>query len=250
MGTQTNTGFTIIETMLFLGVAGALTVGILVGSGVAINQQRYRDSVNSLKSFIQQQYSEVTNVVNGRDGSEACANAAVVRPPEMVVPQARGTSECMLLGRYVTIDATGKKLTASNVVGYRTVGAPEASSDIAEITTNYTLGTSPIGQETADVAWNAVVVNQKTAGASSPMPISMLILRSPLSGSIMTYTEVGAVTDLKSIVTLANSSTPRNLCVDTFGSTVGGNRMSVEISAYATNQGAIQIPLESTSVCD
>ena len=46
-------GFTIIEVMLFLAVTGALAVAILVGSGVAIGQQRYKDSVNSLQSFIQ-----------------------------------------------------------------------------------------------------------------------------------------------------------------------------------------------------
>lgn len=246
MGTKTNTGFTIIETMLFLGVAGALTVAILVGSGVAINQQRYRDSVNSLKSFIQQQYSEVTNVVNGRDGSEACANAVVVRPPDMVTPEARGTSECILLGRYVTVDLTGKKLIASNVVGYRTSGAPEAAGDIAEMTTNYRLGVSTIGQDTADVAWNATIVKEKT---TAPMALSMLILRSPLSGSIMTYATEGVVTDIATIITAPNSNTPRNLCVDTSAGSAGGNRMSVQISAHATNQGAIQIPLESTSVC-
>ena len=52
MAAKTNNGFTVIETMLFLGVAGALTMGVLVGSGASINQQRYRDSVNSLKSPI------------------------------------------------------------------------------------------------------------------------------------------------------------------------------------------------------
>lgn len=247
MGTTANNGFTVIETMLFLGVAGALTVGILVGSGAAINQQRYRDSVNSLKSFIQQQYSETTNVVNGRDGSEACANAVVVQPPDIVTPQSRGTSECIILGRYVAIDSTGTRITASNVVGYRTPGATEAASDILEVTTNYRLGTSTIGQESADVAWGATVVKQKT---TQPMPLSMLILRSPLSGSIMTYTSEGAVTDLKTMITVANSSATRNLCVNTAGGSFVGSRMAVQISSFATNQGAIQIPPESTSVCD
>jgi len=66
MVTKTQGGFTVIEVMLFLAVTGLLAVGILVGSGVAIGQQRYRDSVNTLKSYIQQQYSEVTSVINNR----------------------------------------------------------------------------------------------------------------------------------------------------------------------------------------
>ncbi len=247
MGTTVNNGFTIIETMLFLGVAGALTVGILAGSGAAINQQRYRDSVNTLKSFIQQQYSETANVVNGRSGSEACANAVVAQPPAIVTPEARGTSECILLGRYVVIDTTGTEITASNVVGYRAPGAPEAASDILEITTNYQLGTSTIGQDMADIAWGAVVVRPQT---TQPMPLTMLILRSPLSGSIMTYTQEGVVTNLASMITAQNSSATRNLCVNKSDNLLGGNRMSVQISSFATSQGSIQIPPESTSVCD
>lgn len=247
MGTTVNNGFTIIETMLFLGVAGALTVGILAGSGAAINQQRYRDSVNTLKSFIQQQYSETANVVNGRSGSEACANAVVAQPPAIVTPEARGTSECILLGRYVVIDTTGTEITASNVVGYRAPGAPEAASDILEITTNYQLGTSTIGQDMADIAWGAVVVRPQT---TQPMPLTMLILRSPLSGSIMTYTQEGVVTNLASMITAQNSNATRNLCVNKSDNLLGGNRMSVQISSFATSQGSIQIPPESTSVCD
>lgn len=247
MGTTANNGFTVIETMLFLGVAGALTVGILVGSGAAINQQRYRDSVNSLKSFIQQQYSETTNVVNGRDGAQACANAVVVQPPNSVTPESRGTSECIMLGRYVVIEPSGARITASNVVGYRAPNAPEAASDILEVTTNYQLGTSTIGQEVADIAWGATVVKEKTNQA---MPLSMLILRSPLSGSIMTYTSEGVNTDLKALITVANSSATRHLCLSTPAGSIGSNRMSVQISPFATNQGAIQVPPEGTSVCD
>lgn len=247
MGTKKNTGFTIIETMLFLGVAGALTAGVFVGSGLAINQQRYRDSVNSVKSFVQQQYSEVTNVVNGRDGSEACANAIVTQAPESAAPQSRGTSECMLLGRYITVTENGTKLTASSVVGYRTANALEEASDIEEIKKNYKLGISTIGQEIVEVPWSATLVKEKT---TQPLTLSMLILRSPLSGSVMTYTHESINADLTALVAVSNSGATRNLCLNMSGSAIGGNRMAVQISPYATSQGSIQIPPESTSVCD
>ncbi|HET8884647.1 MAG TPA: hypothetical protein VFM68_04210 [Candidatus Saccharimonadales bacterium] len=246
MATNTKNGFTIIETMLFLGVAGALTIAVLAGSGIAINQQRYRDSVSSLKSFIQQQYSEVTNVRNDRSGAEACANATVVRPPATVTPQDRGTSDCMLLGRFITVDTAGEKLTASDVVGYRTSDAPTEASDIAEIQTNYELGLSTINQETAEVAWGANIVQ---SGTTEPMPFSMLILRSPLSGSVMAYAAEGVTADLMSLVTIANSNQTHNLCVNATAGSFVGNRMAVQISPFATNQGAIQIPPEDTNVC-
>ena len=110
MSAQSQTGFTIVETMLFLAVAGLLTMGILVGSGAAINQQRYRDSVNSLKSFVQDQYSDVTNVVNSRDNQWSCGSNADVVEAGDAEAQARGTSNCVLLGRYITVDNTGKLL--------------------------------------------------------------------------------------------------------------------------------------------
>ncbi len=246
MGTKTETGFTIIETMLFLAVTGLLAMGILVGSGVAIGQQRYRDSVNSLKSYVQQQYSEVTNVVNDRAKTWTCDTNGNVSEGDATSSEARGTSDCMVLGRFITIDATGTGLTASNVIGVRGAGA-EATSDIAEITTNYKLTASPVDSETARVSWGAQVVKQKT---TTPMPLSILILRSPLSGSVLTFTAEGVQTNLGGMVTLANMSTKRDVCVNADLGSFVGKRMEVQIGAYASNQSAIQIPSESNSVCD
>lgn len=248
MATKTDSGFTIIESMLFLGVAGALTVAILAGSGLAINQQRYRDSVNSLKSLLQEQYSETTNVVNDRIGSETCSDAVVVSPPDLVpAPQKRGTSECTVMGRLLTIDASGKIVKTSSVVGYHEPDADEAASDIAEIQTNYKLGLSALSQEEFEVAWGAVVVEPKT---TKPMPISMLILRSPLSGSIMTYTVNGVATELLSMVNAENANKTVDLCLNTPATSVAGGRMAVQIMPYATNQGSIQVPTEQTNICD
>jgi type II secretory pathway pseudopilin PulG len=248
MGTKTNTGFTIIETMLFFAVAGVLTAAIFAGSSASINQQRYKESVNSLKSFIQQQYSETTNASNDRAGSESCsANAVVLQAPGSGASQARGTSECILLGRLIAIDGTGTKLTASNVVGYRTPGAPEAISDILELKTNYKLGISTLGQEKSEVAWSAVVVKKQS---TQPTAVSILILRSPLSGSIMTYTSQTAVSNLQTMIAVANSNKSTELCVNPASGTLQDRRMAVQISPFASSQGAIQVPTESSNVCD
>jgi type II secretory pathway pseudopilin PulG len=247
MGIKTETGFTIIEAMLFLAITGLLAVGILVGSGVAIGQQRYRDSVNSLKSYIQQQYSEVTNVTNDRDNLWTCNANGDVTEAGGGTAEPRGTSDCVLLGKFVTIDNNGTQLTSTNVIGYRTTGAPQATSDIAELATNYTLRPSPIGQDVSEVSWGAQVVKEKT---SVPMPLSMLIVRSPLSGSILTFTQEGVQTNLSVLLAVGNMNVQRDLCVNAdFGTFVGG-RMEVRIDPYATNQAAIHVPPESESVCD
>jgi hypothetical protein len=233
--------------MLFLAVTGLLAVGILVGSGVAIGQQRYRDSVNSLRSYIQQQYSETANVVNSRDKVWNCDSAGNVTQADATSGEARGTSDCVILGRFITVDDTGTKLTASNVAGYRTPGAATASSDITEITTNYKLGLSPIDQDTQDVSWGAQIVKPKT---STPMPFSVLIIRSPLSGSILTFSLPGVQTSPMSLVAEANMKTNQDLCVNADAGSFVGGRMEVRINAYASAQSAIQVPVESDSVCN
>lgn len=246
MGIKTQNGFTIIETMLFLAVTGMLATAILVGSGVAIGQQRYRDSVNSIKSYVQQQYSEVTNVVNSRDKAWTCdANGNVIQAP--TTGEARGTTDCVLLGRLITVDDTGTKLTTSNVIGLKNSGATTAASDILELTTNYKLTASPIDQDITDVSWGAQLVKPQS---TTPMPLSMLIIRSPLSGAVMTFTAEGVESNIKNLITTNNMTQKRDLCVNADTGSFVGNRLEVRIDAYATNQGAVQIPAEVTSICD
>jgi type II secretory pathway pseudopilin PulG len=247
MGIKTQNGFTIIETMLFLAVTGMLATAILVGSGVAIGQQRYRDSVNSLKSHIQQQYSEVTNVLNSRSKDWTCDVNGNVVAADASDGEARGTTNCVLLGRLLSVDETGKKITSSNVIGYKAPGAPTAVNDILELTTNYKLTASPIDQEIQDVSWGAQIVKPKT---TTGMPLSMLIVRSPLSGVVMTFTAEGPSNSLQSLITDNNMKVKRDLCVNADTGSFVGRRLEVQIGAYATNQGAVQIPPESSSVCD
>lgn len=252
MGIRKNAGFTIIEVMLFLAVTGMLTVAILVGSGVSINQQRYRDSVNTLKSFIQDQYSEATNVTNSRSGDSACTNAVVAQPPESVpTPQPRGTSECVLMGRLVTVGDNGVDLVASNVVGYRTSQtAPTEGTDLLELTTNYRIAVSPIDAEDSQVEWGARIVKPKTTTVE---PLSIMIIHSPLSGAIMTFVGDGVATGANALNALASAginNKSRDICIDAEQGSFVGKRQAVRINAFASSASAIEIPSESEGVCD
>jgi hypothetical protein len=247
MAIKTDSGFTIIEVMLFLGVTGLLAVGILVGSGLAIGQQRYRDSVNSLKSFIQDQYSETSNVINSRAGNWACNGAGTIDETVVGGGQARGTSECVMLGRLVTVNETGMEMAVSNIVGYQNAGAVPAANDISELVDNYSIGVSPIDQLTEQIRWGAQIVKPKT---DVPMPMSILIVRSPLSGAVLTFTSEGIVTNPKAIITNENLQQARDICVSANPGTFVGRRLEVRIEPFAANQGAIQIPPEGESVCD
>lgn len=248
MGAKTQTGFTIIEVMLFLAITGMLAAAVLVGSGVAIGQQRYRDSVGSLQLYIQQQYNKVANVTNDRDKAWTCdSNGTVTQVENASAGEARGTSDCVVIGRVVTIDGSGVNLTSSVVVGYRNPSAITQSSDIAEIATNYELGTAAIDQDDQQVSWGAEVVRPQT---NTPMPLTILIVRSPLSGAMLTFTREGVQTNLGSMIDVANVSVQRDLCVNADVGSFVGKRMEVRIEPFASSQSSIQIPEESDSVCD
>lgn len=249
MGIKTQHGFTIIEVMLFLAITGALAIAILAGSGVSIGQQRYRDSVNTFKSLIQEQYNETTNVVNSRGGNASCTNAVVVQPPDIVpTPQPRGTSECVVLGRLLTVADNGIDLKMSNVIGYRTsTTAPVATTDINELKTNYRLGISPIDSENGQVEWGAQIVKPKT---TTLQPLSVMVIRSPLSGSVMTFVKDGVQTDLDGLVVSGIISANKDVCINGDGGAFIGKRQAVRINAYASSSSAIEIPSEGDNICD
>lgn len=248
MGIKTQHGFTIIEVMLFLAITGALAIAILAGSGVAIGQQRYRDSVSTFKSLIQEQYNEATNVVNSRGGDASCTNAVVRQPPDSVPsPQPRGTSECVVLGRLLTVADNGIDIKTSNVIGYRTSSTAAASTDIDELKANYKLGDSPIDAEDAEIQWGAQVVKPKT---TTVQPLSILIIRSPLSGSIMTFVQDGVQTDLDAFVASGTITSNKDVCINADAGSFVGRRQAIRISAYASNSTSVEIPSEGDNICD
>ncbi len=238
-------GFTIIETMLFLAITAALAVGILVGTGSSINQQRYQDAVNSLKSYMQDQFSRVATVTNDRTGDLSCDNAAQVSQGSS--GQYRGTSDCLLLGRLVTVDSSGQNLSATNIVGYRPAGAQQ-TNDLAELQ-SYSYGFSPVDADKQQVGWGATIVQPKK---TSPQAASVLIVRSPLSGRILSFTSTREVTnaaDLKTLINIDNTTQPLLLCVQPNGGTVASQLLGVQIDAGAAGQSGVEIPLGNSGVC-
>ncbi len=167
-------GFTIIEVMLFLAISGALAIGILATSGAAINTQRYRDALNSFQSLIQHQYNETANVVNTREDSQACGSDASATN--------RGASNCYIVGRVMVISG-GKTIAISNVRGEisseKEQGLKSAANDLAALN-EYTYRADTSTTEASELAWG-------TSVSDAPATITILILRSPLSGTIRTF---------------------------------------------------------------
>ena len=143
-------GFTIIETMLFLAVSGFLIMGILAGTGVSINTQRYRDSVVSLRSFLQQQYSDVSNVRNSSQTNPCLSSSGN-----------RGQTDCVILGRYVTSQGVSN-LSVKNVIGTipkpPVPGEPVRPTDDIGMLPYYKIETlSNIDDNTYNLEWDATM---------------------------------------------------------------------------------------------
>lgn len=262
MATKTNSGFTIIETVLYLAVSSALVAAILMGVGRSVTQQRYTDSVNSLKSYLQEQYGVVASTTNGRLGNEACSKSGSA-PSEAIsfnnglpagTGQRPGTSECLIIGRYVesVASSNGNQLQISNVIAHPKASVSAAADDVADLKDNYVVVRGTVERERYELPWGARIVND--APPAGAKVFSMMIVRSPRSGGIMTFTapatSTGAPLSASGLVsTVANKHT-LNLCVDgDRGLGTTAKLRQVRVTPYATAPSGIQVPIESDSVC-
>jgi type II secretory pathway pseudopilin PulG len=182
MNSQKQWGFTIIELILFLGITGMLFAGLMVGVNTSINTQRYKESAMGMKALFEEQYSNVEYPRNSRDGNWNCdAATGIVPNPSDGTP--RGTSKCVLLGRYIEMVDNGAKIETGDVVGIEPAASLDGTSSDLEALTAYAPRKSPINVTTSDVGWDS----RAETVSDNPSSASFLILRSPLSGIIRTF---------------------------------------------------------------
>ncbi len=224
-------GFTIIELLLFLGITGLMFVGLMAGVSTNINQQRYRDSVNTFASLVQQQYSAVINTRNDRDGSWHC-DASVVSQ-DAIHGQARGTTDCVVLGRYIRTTDNGSKVETGDVVGTEPSLLTTLQSDQAALTA-YVPKVSGFGQEIVNPEWGAVLRDTNKQAAN----FSILILRSPLSGLLRVFAMNSPLpSQLTDMINKTNATTNLTVCVVADGWSLGPTQAIVVNAATAGPSG-------------
>lgn len=243
MNTAPRSGFTVIETMLFLAVSGGLIIAILAISGVAVSQQRYRDAAIGVESLLQSQYANTSNVLNARGDSLKCSNDGGTL---LIAPGsgARGASECVVLGRYIRFSPSGSgtTVTTSSVIGLRIDEAP-VTNDVDALK-QYIMARSSLDEEVASVSWGAQIVKP---GTDTPQDITILVLRSPLSGSLRTFIPTGALPSPESRVIEASTidalNTEETLCLATIGFSTG-QALGITVRAGAGGASAIEMRAE------
>ena len=255
MGTQSKTsklGFTIIEVMLFFGVTGALMVGILGSAMVGINSQRYNDAVNSFAAIVQQEFTNATNVVNTNSVDSVCSGSSddSARP--------RGISQCVILGRLMTIEPNGDILR-SNLVGKEPSGEISATDSELDVVLSYEPKIDTQSQESGQMNWETKIEKNSSPGGSN---VSFLIIRSPRSGNLYSYVLHSSSSVIASNPALegalenlaASSSNPQNakdqyMCIDRADWVVSPARV-VKIAPYASGPSGVSTIEESGTICN
>jgi len=261
MATHTHKGFTIIEVVLFITISGAMMALLAAGWTSMLNTQRYRDSVSTLQSFIQQQYNLVYNVQNGREGKVLdCRDSA--SGPEVTTPGAgtgsfRGTDTCVFLGRYVYIE-DGQNVQSSIVLGSEPTTELDPNLNEAQVLAAYKprIVANIEGTNTSEaelfIPWSATVFDQSSV-TKSARKIGIAILRSPQTGIAHTYikdtTTPPASTNIAALLNDAEvvKESEQKLCLDP-GVPLAGGKMAVIFRENAASQSSIESKLDSA--CD
>ena len=153
----------------------------------------------------------------------------------------RGTSDCLVIGRFLVIEPT--QVTAYNLIGLP--GTNSSTSDDIAALTSYSLAVG--SPEVTEIGWGARIVRPYTTEGATT---SLMIVRSPLSGSILTYVQDGNQLNALGGMITNDNTMQKDFCIDSGGLTSVALRRAVRITARAAGQSAIEIPLEKDSICD
>ena len=214
-------GFTIIEVVIVLAITGLLLTGILAGASTNITRQRYNDSVQNFAEFLRSTYSEVVNVQNPRSGQAANRFCSVSNLNNQISSQGTtknigfpGRTECALYGKLIVFgedddsgenttiysyDIIGRIFTQSDMVfkssdnsEFTTLRALSAvDADITSVSISKTHGKQFCSLNHAGN--NTIYKPQWSARIESTQPTRdlykgmIMIVRSPISGTIHTY---------------------------------------------------------------
>lgn len=216
-----------------------------------INTQRYKDSVKTFQSFLQQQYNLVYNVQNGReqDGLSCSVGGAGPVISEGGVTAPRGQSGCIMLGRIIHI-TEGSKVSVYAIIGEDNPNDTSVTDIQAILARNPSRVEQDLGLSESEltIPWEAEVVDAD--GNRADMAIA--IIRSPLKGSVHTFSQRLTNPNLPPIdddlVNAANESQDANLCLDP-GTIFAGEQTGVVLKARASAQSFVQTITDGASVC-
>ena len=230
---QRESGFTIIETSLVLAITGLVVALTLIGIGNALNQQRYTDAVNQAVDFFRGQYTQASSTVNNRPITDNCGLSGITTGPDVT----RGATECILLGKI--LHTNSGKITVHQVVG---LSDPSATTGASTMTDTQILSASQLIEgnlvDTYEPEWATSLL---APGSSNPAIFSIMIVRTPISGTVHTYSSSSATTTPSGLLSVS-PQTDTMMCVDQagfFSAMIAP--MGITIAKEAVNTTGVQV---------
>lgn len=248
-----SSGFSLIEVMLTLVIMFVLFVALLGVIQFSLSRQRYEGTLNSLKDFLQRQYSEVQNVVI--DGEEEKLRSCSISQDRMTT---MGRTNCYVVGRLLNIKRENND-GRTHIEVYQIIynGDQVDDQEMKFLVSNDFALTDAYNQDKIK-AFDGYLVDDYVVewGAKLERPIpsaspeindnlSFLIFRSPENGSIRTYVVdgVGARTsNITSMLLRDNLNKSIDMCVIPEGKP-GTEYRAIRIHAGASNASGVEITL-------
>lgn len=254
-------GFTIIEVLLFLAITGLLVMGVLASTGGTINAQRYMDSVASLKSTLQMQYTDVVNVSNERSSNLKCNSDAEISEGGASSSPV-GQSNCVILGKMLQLDSTKQNLVIKDVIGSADESLLVDKKNDIEVFRSYNIKAPNAdlwSPKIYNIEWGALISGIVRPVLESPTEsgnFTILILRSPSSGVTHTYIDSNNTwsdNDLDDMITDINYpklNSYIDMCVDSNGLIASDRtKTAVRIYASATSANGVETIGDAESKC-
>lgn len=259
---QHKKGFTILEVSLFLALSGFLMVGLIVGTNLSIARQRYNDSVNTIAEYLRGVYADVINVSNDK---LPVADSASEKGP--------GRTTNAVYGKLVTFgEVAGDNTVYSyDVAGIAVSSSAVGGSSVIDIIASSTVDANIIYSENCNygstckntfysknsfiIPWGANLENSD----KSEFHGAVLVVRSPVTGSVRTYTYTYAsdrdvisfhdISDgdttarerFKNLLTLMKTTVSDfDMCLDSDDNNYG-DRRDIRIALHANNSSGVML---------
>lgn len=220
MNTNSDQGFTVIETMLFLAITGALFAALMIGVGTGITQQRYLDSVRSYRALLQNQYAAVLNTKNNANIDQWKCDTANGKVGGGTTTGNNGASNCVILGRAIQV-INGTTVTTSSVTGFEPSPSDQdklATSTDLEALQLYNPQLADFDAQHTELDWQSSLYTYAPTGGTNPKHPSstmIFILRSPSSGTVKVFGSPAPLTgSIKDFLANLGSQTSFIDCVD------------------------------------
>lgn len=243
-------GYTLVE----IGLVMAVSAGLLLIAGslyTMSGNQRFTDSLQTTRTFIQQQYNDVRSNISQRVGG-VVSSLCSVDPRDSGDKSAGNNKSCLLMGKIIQFE--GDRMKSSYIIGKPIVPDwPNANKTALENIQDMALfaitspsagrGVRPIEKlypNGGEAITTLACSDKECRGKKEQTPgdnANLVILRSPLDGSILTFT----------YVTLTDYDRSSSKISNIGGNSYIGLVLALRSGGLGVSTGSLCIPVASTS---